>query len=97
MGLSPTQQASQDLYFIGLRVDSLLSGDLVNENGELIDDTGAVIPDDDAAPPDEEVAPILDETGKPIPDDAVVIDNGDGTFEDGLGEPCQHESEEMHG
>ncbi|KAF7328428.1 hypothetical protein MVEN_02558700 [Mycena venus] len=63
------------------------AGDLVNENGELIDDSGAVIPDDAAAPPDEEVAPILDEAGKPIPDDEVVIDNGDKTFEDGLGNP----------
>ncbi|KAJ7033519.1 hypothetical protein C8F04DRAFT_1353684 [Mycena alexandri] len=65
----------------------LLLGDLVNENGELIDDTGAVIPDDAAAPPDEDVPPILDETGNPIPDDTVSIDNGDGTFEDGLGNP----------
>ncbi|KAJ7684554.1 hypothetical protein DFH06DRAFT_1277243 [Mycena polygramma] len=63
------------------------AGDLVNENGELIDDSGAVIPDDDAAPPDEEVPPILDETGKPIPDDQVIITNDDGTFEDGLGNP----------
>lgn len=67
-------------------VDSRSLGDLVNENGELIDDAGVVIPDDEAAPPDEEVAPILDETGKPIPDDQVIIANDDGTFEDGLGE-----------
>ncbi|KAJ6528296.1 hypothetical protein DFH09DRAFT_935383, partial [Mycena vulgaris] len=67
--------------------------DLVNENGELIDDAGAVIPDDTAAPPDEEVAPILDEAGKPIPDDEVVIDNGDGTFEDGLGNPTTAEGQ----
>ncbi|KAJ7700960.1 hypothetical protein B0H16DRAFT_1834348 [Mycena metata] len=63
------------------------AGDLVNENGELIDDTGAVIPDDAAAPPDEDVPPIVDEKGNPIPDDTVSIDNGDGTFEDGLGNP----------
>ncbi|KAJ7149609.1 hypothetical protein C8R46DRAFT_1309474 [Mycena filopes] len=69
------------------------AGDLVNENGELIDDTGAVIPDDAAAPPDEVVPPILDEKGKPIPDDTVLIDNGDGTFEDGLGNPTNSDGQ----
>jgi hypothetical protein len=61
------------------------AGDLVNENGELIDDTGAVIPDNDAADREEEVAPVLDEKGQAIPDDQVILDNGDKTFEDGLG------------
>ncbi|KAJ7188837.1 hypothetical protein C8R46DRAFT_878221 [Mycena filopes] len=69
------------------------AGDLVNENGELIDDTGAVIPDDAAAPPDEVVPPILDEKGNPIPDDTVLIDNGDGTFEDGLGNPTNSDGQ----
>ncbi|KAJ7725820.1 hypothetical protein B0H16DRAFT_1781669 [Mycena metata] len=61
--------------------------DLVNENGELIDDTGAVIPDDAAAPPTRMSLPLSMKKGNPIPDDTVSIDNGDGTFEDGLGNP----------
>ncbi|KAK7044938.1 hypothetical protein R3P38DRAFT_3433318 [Favolaschia claudopus] len=63
------------------------AGDLVNENGELIDDTGKVIADNDAADAEETTEPILGKDGKPLPDDAVIIDNGDGTFEDGLGNP----------
>ncbi|EJD43553.1 hypothetical protein AURDEDRAFT_114625 [Auricularia subglabra TFB-10046 SS5] len=69
------------------------SGDLVNANGQLIDEKGNVIPDAEAA--DIPAPPILDESGKPIPDDQLIIDNGDGTFEDAQGNPVNKDGQRI--
>ncbi|KAH7091711.1 hypothetical protein BKA62DRAFT_87028 [Auriculariales sp. MPI-PUGE-AT-0066] len=58
-------------------------GDLVNQNGQLIDENNQVIADADAA--DAAPPPIKDESGNDIPEDDIVLDNGDGTYNDAQG------------
>ncbi|KZV98092.1 hypothetical protein EXIGLDRAFT_746750 [Exidia glandulosa HHB12029] len=68
-------------------------GDLVNENGQLIDDQGNVIPDEDAgdaAPP-----PVYDEDGQAVPEDQVIFQNDDGTYEDSQGNPVNQDGQRI--
>ncbi|KAH7107473.1 hypothetical protein BKA62DRAFT_683505 [Auriculariales sp. MPI-PUGE-AT-0066] len=68
-------------------------GDLVNENGQLIDENGEVIPDADAA--DADPAPIKGEDGKDIPEEDLVLDNGDGSYDDAQGNPVNAEGQRI--
>jgi hypothetical protein len=69
------------------------AGDLVNENGQLIDEKGEVIADadaEDAAPP-----PIKGEDGNDIPEEELILDNGDGTYEDAWGNATTKEGQRI--
>ncbi|KZV98090.1 hypothetical protein EXIGLDRAFT_763771 [Exidia glandulosa HHB12029] len=81
------------IYDNGDGTYSNASGDLVNENGQLIDDQGNVIPDEDAA--DAAPPPVYDEDGQAVPDDQLIIDNGDGTYEDSEGNPVNKDGQRI--
>lgn len=68
-------------------------GDLVNENGQLVDENGQVIPDEEAA--DAPPPPIKGDDGQDIPEEDIILENGDGTWEDSQGNPTNQDGQRI--